>query len=589
MKKNSTLFTLLIVFFSMIGHFADAQCNCIISIQKTNVNCNGDNTGSATAIVNGGVAPYTYLWSDGQTNATAVNLYAGIYTVTATDVNGCSASKSVTVSQKPVINSVQLVTKTSCFGVCDGKDSVAVSGGQPPYQFVWSTGATTQAISGLCPGIYTVTITDALGCIKVCVGHNAVTEPGPVVVATSDADVSCYGVCDGTASAQASNGFLPYEYNWSNGATSAVINALCANTYTVTATDAHGCSGSAVVVISEPSALVVNVTVNVANAPGSLTANPSGGTAPYNYLWNNGATTAAITNLNAGVYTVTVTDANGCSGIASATITGNCGGFRTQTQGGWGTSPHGNNPGSYLYANFNAAFPQGITVGGCGKTLKLTTPQAVTAFLPSGSTPKALTASLVNPGGSYKNVFAGQVVALAISIGFDNYDASFGSSGTPLAGQVINSGTFAGWTVQQAFDEANKKLGGCVSVYSFSALNDVISSINENYVDGATNNGFLSCPGAARKGNSISTTANTVSFYPNPVSNGSVTVLFENAEHGKAVVDIYNHAGIKVKSFSVDANIVSAQFDLAELSAGIYNVMISGIGSSSSSRIVVLN
>lgn len=563
----------------------NAQCNCVVSIQKTNVNCHGDNTGSATASTTGGTAPYSYLWSDGQTNATAVNLTAGTYTVTATDVNGCSASKSVVISQKPAINSVQIVTATSCNGVCDGTDSVAVTGGQPPYTFLWNTGATTQAVSGLCPGIYTVTITDALGCVKLCVGHNAVTEPGPVVVATSESDINCNNACNGTASASASGGFLPYSYLWSNNETTAAISGLCANIYNVTATDAHGCKGYASVTITEPAALNVDVTVNVANAPGSLTANPSGGTAPYNYLWNTGATTATINNLAVGNYTVTVTDVNGCTGVATACIKGNCGGFRTQTMGGWGAPPKGNNPASYLYANFNAAFPQGITVGGCGKTLKLTTPVAVTDFLPSGSTAKTLSTSLVNPGDNYKNVLAGQVVALAISIGFDNYDAAFGSSGTPLAGQIINSGPFAGWTVLQAFDEANKRLGGCVSAYTLSDLNDVISAINENYVDGTVNLGFLSCPGNARL---TSPATGKFNIYPNPAK-GSATVMVEPSENYHAQINIYNIAGSLVKTMKVNAGDGVIQLDLSDLQTGVYNLTYNNGNNAVSSKLVIMN
>jgi hypothetical protein len=587
MKKTTTVLLVMMMGFFLTGEI-NAQCNCVLSVQKTNVNCNGENSGTATAFASGGIAPYSYLWSDGQTTALAVNLYAGVYTVTATDASGCSAVKSVTVSQKPAINSVQLVTKTSCNGVCDGTDSVAVSGGQAPYQFVWSTGATTQAVSGLCPGIYTVTITDALGCVKVCVGHNAVTEPGPVVVATSDADINCSGSCSGNASASASGGFIPYAYAWSNGATSSAINALCANTYTVIATDAHGCSGSASVSITQPLALNVNVTVNVANAPGALTANPTGGTLPYTYLWSNGVTTAGITNLTAGTYTVTVTDANGCYGSASAVIRGNCGGFRTQTQGGWGAEPHGNNPATYLYANFNAAFPQGIIVGGCSKTITLTTPQAVTDFLPSGTTPRSLTASLVNPGGNYKNVLAGQVVALAISIGFDNYDAAFGVSGTPLAAQIINNGTFAGWSVQQVFDEANRKLGGCVSAYSHSALNDVISSINENYDDGNSNKGFLSCPGTARLENMNSTAETRINIYPNP-SRGSVTVSFKNQDNVPATINVYSHTGLLVKTFTVAGNNDgSFNLNLSDLSAGIYNITYTSGTTAASAKVVLM-
>ena len=182
------------------------------------------------------------------------------------------------------------------------------------------------------------------------------------------------------------------------------------------------------------------------------------------------------------------------AGTACLATAQSCPGFRTQTQGGWGSTPNGNNPGAYLHANFAAAFPQGITVG-CTDKLKLSSAQAVTNFLPSGSTASALPAgTLTNPGNAYNNVFAGQVVTLAISIGLDNAIPSFGASNTNLKNLVIGSGTFAGWTVQQLFDEANKKLGGCASPYSFAQLNEAVDKINNSYVDGNASGSYLICP-----------------------------------------------------------------------------------------------
>lgn len=181
--------------------------------------------------------------------------------------------------------------------------------------------------------------------------------------------------------------------------------------------------------------------------------------------------------------------------LSSAAFSQNCQ-LRTQTMGGWGAPPKGNNPGKYLHTHFAAAFPAGLSIG-CqsGYTLKLTSAQAVTSFLPSGGQPRALTSNLVNPGSGYNNTFAGQVAALALSVGFDAFDPNFGLSSTPLGSAIINSGTFTGMTVQQVLDEANKALGGCATTYSISALNSIVSSINESFVDGiAVNPALLSCP-----------------------------------------------------------------------------------------------
>lgn len=171
---------------------------------------------------------------------------------------------------------------------------------------------------------------------------------------------------------------------------------------------------------------------------------------------------------------------------------GDCGQFRTQTQGGWGTSGAGDNPGAYRDANFDDAFPNGLSIG-CDYTLTLTSSAAVQDFLPSGSTASALTENLIDPT-SYSNVLAGQIVALRLSIGFDEYDADFSESTGNLGDMIISSGTFMDWSVYSILQEANDFIGACSSNYTASELNDVLSSINENYVDGTMDNGFLECP-----------------------------------------------------------------------------------------------
>ena len=168
------------------------------------------------------------------------------------------------------------------------------------------------------------------------------------------------------------------------------------------------------------------------------------------------------------------------------------GDFRTQTQGGWGSIPSGSNPGVYLHSNFAGAFPNGMTIG-CNHTIEFTSAQAITDFLPQGGTPAPITTSYVDPT-TQTNVFAGQVTALSLSVRFDQYDPNFGSSSTLLKDLVIGSGPLAGQTVEFALMQANNKLGGCISVYSISDLNSTISSINQNFVDGTMDNGYLICP-----------------------------------------------------------------------------------------------
>lgn len=183
--------------------------------------------------------------------------------------------------------------------------------------------------------------------------------------------------------------------------------------------------------------------------------------------------------------------------VSRAEVNGDCHQFRTQTQGGWGSSAAGNNPGAYRDAHFDAAFPEGITLG-CNYTLTLTSAAAVQAFLPSGGPAAALSENSVNPPTS-DNVLAGQLLALTLSVGFDAYDPQFSPSSTLLSEQVITSGPLAGYTVAELLEEANKTLGACKGEFSLHELNAALTAVNENYVDGISAGSFLECPEAEQE------------------------------------------------------------------------------------------
>ena len=169
------------------------------------------------------------------------------------------------------------------------------------------------------------------------------------------------------------------------------------------------------------------------------------------------------------------------------------GDFRTQTQGGWGANPNGQNPGTYLYANFDSAFPDGLTIG-CDFKITLTTADAITRFLPQGGGPLALSMDYTDPTDSGISTLAGQLTAAMLSVGFDLYDPDFGAADEELGALAISSGTFAGWSVNQLIAEANLGLGGCATIYNLSDINDALSGINESFVDGEMSSGYLECP-----------------------------------------------------------------------------------------------
>lgn len=184
--------------------------------------------------------------------------------------------------------------------------------------------------------------------------------------------------------------------------------------------------------------------------------------------------------------------------IGTGTDSIDCGQLRTQTQGGWGTNASGNNPGTYRDLHFDDAFPDGLTVG-CDFGLTLSNSEAVANFLPCGGTGVSLNQDYIDPT-CLGNVLAGQLVALSLSVAFDSADPSFGHADVLLGDMLISSGQFENYTVAEVLATANHVLGGCESSFTPSELTQVLSQINENYVDGSSDNEFLECPGTGSAG-----------------------------------------------------------------------------------------
>jgi len=174
-----------------------------------------------------------------------------------------------------------------------------------------------------------------------------------------------------------------------------------------------------------------------------------------------------------------------------------CGQFRTQSQGGWGTSPYGNNSGSYLRSHFSAAFPAGMTIGcdGHGYSVFYSSAKAIAEFLPASGTASVLTVNAIDPRSrSIRNVLIGHITALALNVGFDSFDWDFSPADEQLGNLQILSGPFAGKSVSEFLSIANGVLGGCNTDYSVDAVNQTANAINANFLDGRTNGGFLGCP-----------------------------------------------------------------------------------------------
>ncbi|MFN8285647.1 MAG: gliding motility-associated C-terminal domain-containing protein [Chitinophagales bacterium] len=290
----------------------------------TNVSCNGGANGAIDITATGGAGSYTYNWSNSSTNEDQSGLTAGTYTVTVNDGSSCSASASFTISQPAnALTSNAVATNVSCNGAGNGSIDLTVSGGTPAYTYAWSNGATTQDISGLSAGTFTVTIIDANGCTDIT--GATVTEPAALSATIAGTDATCFGGNDGSADLTVSGGNAPYNYFWSTFEFTEDITGLSAGNYVVIVTDSKSCQTYATVTISQPAPVSItgtafNLTCN-GSGDGLIDITVTGGNGIYAYQWSNGATAQDINGLSAGTYTVTVLDGNLCSGTASFTIT----------------------------------------------------------------------------------------------------------------------------------------------------------------------------------------------------------------------------------------------------------------------------
>lgn len=219
-------------------------CNISVSTSITNVDCNGQASGSAIANVVGGTAPLTYTWSNGSTSQTANNLLAGNYTVIVIDSNGCTATEALTITESSALNPLFVITDNLCAGQNSGSVDLTVSGGSFPYAYSWSNGSTSEDISNLAAGSYTITVTDSLGCTAT--STVTVTQPSTLVISTSTTD-EMMGM-DGTATANVNGGTAPYTYDWTpGGMNTASVVGLNAGTYTLIVMDANGCGDTVAV------------------------------------------------------------------------------------------------------------------------------------------------------------------------------------------------------------------------------------------------------------------------------------------------------------------------------------------------------
>lgn len=305
------------------GVTVTASSGPAISPTITQSTCGASN-GAISVNVTGGTAPYRYSWNNGDTVSSNNNLPSGTYIITVNDAANCSTYQAINITDAgaPTVT-VNSITNVACNSDTSGSISITVTGGATPYKYAWSNTATTQNINDLSAGPYQVSVTDANGCTIIQAMN--VTEPAPLSLTTNSIFAGC-GSADGGANVSVTGGTKPYQYSWSTGSTISSISNLAVGTYSVTVTDSNTCATDALVSVSNASGPLVTldsvVNFNCVNKTlGDIVINATGGTPPYNYAWTNGASTQNIYDLTSGNYGVTVTDAAGCAGSASAKIT----------------------------------------------------------------------------------------------------------------------------------------------------------------------------------------------------------------------------------------------------------------------------
>jgi hypothetical protein len=323
-----------------------------LSFNKTDANCT-NGTASVTNLT-GGVAPYTYLWSNGATSSSINNLIMGYYDVQVKDSRGCIENSYTYINQTKTINVNTTPTATTC-KQNDGSAIVFGSGGSSPYTYLWSNGSTSNTITNVNSGFYYVTTTDNNGCIGV--GSVNIMESTPINVTYSSTPSLCTS-STGSASLNITGGTQPYTITWYTTPilSTTTINNQAAGNYPFLVKDNVGCERKGSITIPRISSPTFDLYTNNAICPnnnGSISISNLSGVSPYSYSWNTGANSNSLSNLPQGNYSVTITDANNCKTIKSSFINSHPA-F---------TSSVGSVPTTCIYSNDGSAWVNAVGTG----------------------------------------------------------------------------------------------------------------------------------------------------------------------------------------------------------------------------------
>lgn len=297
-----------------------------VSLTSTETRCGVPENGTVSLNVTGGITPYTIAWGHDatETGTELTELSAGIYEVTVTDGEGCSLIRSAEVMEAEGVALTANTVSVSCTGGADGEVSVSATGGEGQYSYAWSApgAGNTAQLTGLSAGTYTVTVTDEFGCSTS--SEILLEELPPLTIDKDFSPALCAGNNTGFIDLKVTGGAMPYQFSWNTGAGSEDLSNLTAGSYAVTVTDVNGCTTTDAmeIVQAEPIQAGVSIDDVLCNgeATGAVLVNPTSGQAPYDFSWSNGATTADLTDVPAGTYTLLITDASRCQNEFTATV-----------------------------------------------------------------------------------------------------------------------------------------------------------------------------------------------------------------------------------------------------------------------------
>ncbi|MFO7722620.1 MAG: M12 family metallo-peptidase [Bacteroidales bacterium] len=552
-------------------------CPIIVSLTKNDVNCYGASTGSVTATAAGGIAPYTYSWSNNMTGSTISGLPAGNYTVTITD-NGsqCSIMESIMITQPAALSVTGVVSPETFPGAYNGQIDVTVSGGTAPYAYQWSANAgsaTSQDVSSLSSGTYSITVTDNKNCISS--KDFTVTSVQPCVPPTltmSSTNVSCNGGNNGTAQVIASGGTPNYTYHWSNNAASDAVTGLNAGTYTVTVTDAANCTATGSVTISQPTPIQQSFVITPATAGllnGAVYRTVTGGTPTYACDWCVVPNAINLIGVAPGDYTASVTDAHGCivAEIVNVPVIAACANtvssfpYAESFESGTGlwTQPTNDN---FDWTNYSGSTPTkntGPTSAAAGTKYMYTESDGNSgiAYLES---PCFDISGLANPTLSFAyHMYGNNMGALTLEFSTDN-----GTTWTSLwykSGKQTNT-----WFTQSLALPTSQ--GSIITLRFTGAVGGMRS-------DMAIDN--IQITGTQAMAESFNTlpeeTWTWTSLYPNPASNQMTLRIFADAE---TEVQVYLSDALGRKFNMGDASLAPGEnniaFPLDGFSAGVYYI-----------------